>query len=124
MALVVDPVSPWSAVLRVTVESLSVTSPKIPPPNFAVLRVTVELLSVTPSPSKIPPPISAELPVTVESLSVALAFGPWFGTQLLASTGPVGVWSVMFALGALAAVLMVFGAPHRRQLRVAVVAES
>ena len=58
------------------------------------------------------------------SLSVALAFGPWFGTQLLASTGPVGVWSVMFALGALAAVLMVFGAPHRRQLRVAVVAES
>ncbi len=58
------------------------------------------------------------------SLSVALAFGPWFGTQLLASTGPVGVWSVMFALGALAAVLMVFGAPHRRQVRVAVVAES
>jgi len=58
------------------------------------------------------------------SLSVALAFGPWFGTQLLASTGLVGVWSVMFALGALAAVLMVFGAPHRHRLRVAVVAES
>jgi MFS family permease len=58
------------------------------------------------------------------SLSVALASGPWLGTQLLASTGPVGVWSIMFVLGALAAVLMVFGAPHRRLLPVAAVAES
>jgi MFS family permease len=58
------------------------------------------------------------------SLSVALASGPWLGTQLLASAGPIGVWSIMFVLGALAAVLMVFGAPHRRPLRVAAVAES
>ena len=58
------------------------------------------------------------------SLSVALASGPWLGTQLLATTGPIGVWSIMFVLGALAAVLMVYGAPHRRPLRVAVAAES
>ena len=58
------------------------------------------------------------------SLSVALTFGPWVGTQLLASTGPTGVWSVMFGLGALAAVLMVYGAPHRRPARVAIAAES
>ena len=58
------------------------------------------------------------------SLSVALASGPWLGTQLLASTGPIGVWSIMFALGALAAVLMVYGVPHRRPLRVAVAAGS
>jgi MFS family permease len=58
------------------------------------------------------------------SLAFALTFGPWLGTQLLASTGPVGVWSAMFALGALAAVLMVYGAPHDRPLRVAVAAES
>jgi MFS family permease len=58
------------------------------------------------------------------SLSVALASGPWLGTQLLASTGPIGVWSIMFVLGALAAVLMVYGAPHRRPIRVAVAAES
>ena len=58
------------------------------------------------------------------SLSVALTFGPWLGTQLLAGVGAVGVWSVMFALGALAAVLMVYGAPHRRPIRVAVAAES
>ena len=58
------------------------------------------------------------------SLSVALASGPWLGTQLLASTGPIGVWSIMFVLGALAGVLMVYGAPHRRPIRVAVAAES
>jgi len=58
------------------------------------------------------------------SLAIALAVGPWLGTQLLASIGPVGVWSIMFALGALAAVLMVYGAPHRRPVRVAVGAES
>lgn len=58
------------------------------------------------------------------SLALALTFGPWLGTQLLASTGPVGVWSAMFGLGALAAVLMVYGAPPDRRLRAAVAAES
>jgi predicted MFS family arabinose efflux permease len=58
------------------------------------------------------------------SLSIALTVGPWMGTQLLALFGPVAVWSVMFALGALAAVLMVFGAPRRRQLRAAIASES
>ena len=46
------------------------------------------------------------------SLSIALTAGPWMGTQLLASLGPVTVWSVMFALGALAALLMAY--PSRR----------
>jgi len=46
------------------------------------------------------------------SLSIALTLGPWMGTQLLASFGPVTAWSVMFALGALAALLMAF--PTRR----------
>jgi MFS family permease len=58
------------------------------------------------------------------SLSVALTLGPWIGTQLLAAAGPLGVWSAMFALGALAAVLMVFAAPQHRSMRVAVAAES
>jgi MFS family permease len=58
------------------------------------------------------------------SLSVALTLGPWIGTQLLAAAGPLGVWSAMFALGALAAVLMVFAAPQRQSMRVAVAAES
>jgi predicted MFS family arabinose efflux permease len=48
------------------------------------------------------------------ALSLALTLGPWLGTQLLARRGPTGVWSVMFALGALAAGLMVYAAPHRR----------
>jgi predicted MFS family arabinose efflux permease len=48
------------------------------------------------------------------SLSVALTLGPWLGVQLLAGAGPVGVWSVMFVLGALAAVLMVYAAPQVR----------
>lgn len=46
------------------------------------------------------------------SLSIALTLGPWLGAQLLAGGGPVGVWSVMFVLGALAAVLMVYAAPQ------------
>ena len=50
------------------------------------------------------------------SLSISLTVGPWMGTQLLASLGPVRVWSVMFALGALAALLMVFSVPRRRPL--------
>ena len=58
------------------------------------------------------------------SLAVALAFGPWIGTQLLASVGPVAVWSVMFALGALAAGLMVYGGSHRRETRAVVAAGS
>ena len=58
------------------------------------------------------------------SMSIALTVGPWMGTQLLAAFGPVTVWSVMFALGALAALLMVFSVPRRRPLRVAVASES
>ena len=46
------------------------------------------------------------------SLSIALTVGPWMGTQLLAMFGPVIVWSVMFVLGALAAVLMAYSAPR------------
>jgi predicted MFS family arabinose efflux permease len=46
------------------------------------------------------------------SLSVALTVGPWMGTQLLSVYGPVTVWSVMFALGALSAVLMAYSAPR------------
>lgn len=58
------------------------------------------------------------------SLSIALTVGPWLGTQLLASFGPVGVWPAMFGLGALAAGLMVYGAPHRRTVPAAIAAES
>jgi len=58
------------------------------------------------------------------SLSVSLTIGPWMGTQLLASLGPVRVWAVMFALGALAALLMVFSVPRPHPSRVAVVAGS
>jgi MFS family permease len=46
------------------------------------------------------------------SLSIALTIGPWMGTQLLGAFGPVIVWSVMFALGVLAAALMVYAAPR------------
>jgi len=58
------------------------------------------------------------------SLSISLTIGPWMGTQLLALLGPVRVWFVMFALGALAAQLMVFSVPRRRQSHVAVAAGS
>lgn len=58
------------------------------------------------------------------SLSIALTLGPWMGTQLLAVIGPVRVWFVMFALGALAALLMVFSVPRSRPLRAAVASES
>ena len=58
------------------------------------------------------------------ALSLALTLGPWIGTQLLARNGPLGVWSTMFALGALAAGLMVYAAPHRRLIRAPVAAES
>jgi len=56
------------------------------------------------------------------SLSISLTIGPWMGTQLLALLGPVRVWFVMFALGALAAQLMVFSVPRRRHSRVRVAA--
>ena len=58
------------------------------------------------------------------SLSISLTIGPWMGTQLLASLGPVRVWTVMFALGALAALLMVFSVPRLHPSRVAVAAGS
>jgi predicted MFS family arabinose efflux permease len=58
------------------------------------------------------------------SLSISLTIGPWMGTQLLAVLGPVLIWLVMFALGALAALLMVFSVPRSRPSRVAVVSES
>ena len=58
------------------------------------------------------------------SLSISLTIGPWMGTQLLASLGPVRVWGVMFALGALAAQLMVFSVPRRRPSHAAVAAGS
>jgi MFS family permease len=57
------------------------------------------------------------------SLSIALTLGPWMGTQLLGATGPVGVWSVMFGLGVLAAALMVYAAPPHLRKRSAAVAE-
>lgn len=58
------------------------------------------------------------------SLSISLTVGPWMGTQLLASLGPIRVWFVMFALGALAAQLMVFSVPRPHPSRVAVAAGS
>src|SRR3954469_2009214 len=57
------------------------------------------------------------------SLSVALTLGPWMGVQLLAESGPFGVWSVMFALGVLGAILMAYAAPPHLRQRVADVAE-
>jgi MFS family permease len=48
------------------------------------------------------------------SLSLALTVGPWMGTQLLAAFGPAVVWSVMFALGALAGLMMAYSAPRER----------
>ena len=58
------------------------------------------------------------------SLSIALTIGPWMGTQLLAAFGPVTVWSVMFVLGALAAVLMAYAAPRAQSPLAAAAAES
>jgi predicted MFS family arabinose efflux permease len=58
------------------------------------------------------------------SLSISLTVGPWMGTQLLSLLGPVQVWAVMFALGALAALLMMFSVPRPHPSRVAVAAES
>jgi predicted MFS family arabinose efflux permease len=58
------------------------------------------------------------------SLSMSLTVGPWMGTQLLGAFGPVTVWSVMFALGVLAAGLMVSAAPPARRPSVVTVAGS
>ena len=58
------------------------------------------------------------------SLSLSLTVGPWMGTQLLATIGPVNVWSVMFGLGALAAALMAYAAPRARPPRAAAAAGS
>ena len=57
------------------------------------------------------------------SLSLALTFGPWAGTQLLALWGPTTLWVVMFGFGALAAALMVYATPRRQMLRSPAVAE-
>ena len=57
------------------------------------------------------------------SLSLALTFGPWLGTQMLASWGPTPLWLVMFGFGALASALMVYATPRRRLQHSPVVAE-
>jgi MFS family permease len=57
------------------------------------------------------------------SLSIALTLGPWLGNELLAAAGPRGVWSVMFALGVLGAILMAYAAPPHLRMRSADVAE-
>jgi MFS family permease len=57
------------------------------------------------------------------SLSVALTVGPWMGVELLADWGPLGVWSVMFVLGVLGALLMAYAAPPHLRRRVADVSE-
>jgi predicted MFS family arabinose efflux permease len=51
------------------------------------------------------------------SLSIALTLGPWLGNEMLATGGPRGVWSVMFALGVLGAALMVYAAPPHLRIR-------
>jgi predicted MFS family arabinose efflux permease len=58
------------------------------------------------------------------SLSIALTLGPWLGTQLLATLGPVTAWSVMFALGAMAALLMAYPTRRARPPLVAAAAGS
>ena len=57
------------------------------------------------------------------SLSLALTFGPWVGTQILAVLGPTTLWLVMFAFGALAAALMVYATPRHRVIHSTAVAE-
>ena len=58
------------------------------------------------------------------SMSLAFTLGPWAGTQLLGTFGPLGVWSSMFVLGALAAVLMMYAAPVQHRMSAAAVAGS
>ena len=57
------------------------------------------------------------------SLSLALTFGPWAGTQILALFGPTPLWLIMSGFGALAAALMVYATPRRQILRSPAVAE-
>ena len=57
------------------------------------------------------------------SLSLALTFGPWLGTQILAVVGPTALWLVMFGVGVLAAALMVYATPRRRVIHSPIVAE-
>jgi MFS family permease len=57
------------------------------------------------------------------SLSLALTFGPWVGTQILATWGPTTLWLIMFGFGALAAALMVYATPRRQLLHSPAVAE-
>jgi predicted MFS family arabinose efflux permease len=57
------------------------------------------------------------------SLSLALTFGPWAGTQILAGWGPTTLWLIMFGFGALAAALMVYATPRRQLLHSPAVAE-
>jgi MFS family permease len=57
------------------------------------------------------------------SLSLALTFGPWAGTQILALLGPTPLWLIMFGFGALAAGLMVYATPRRQILHSSAVAE-
>ena len=57
------------------------------------------------------------------SLSLALTFGPWAGTQILATWGPTTLWLIMFGFGALAAGLMVYATPRRQLLHSPAVAE-
>lgn len=57
------------------------------------------------------------------SLSLALTFGPWAGTQILALFGPTPLWLIMFGFGALAAALMVYATPRRQILHSPAVAE-
>jgi MFS family permease len=45
------------------------------------------------------------------SMSVALTIGPPLGTQILGALGSIAVWTTMFALGVLSALLMVYSAP-------------
>lgn len=57
------------------------------------------------------------------SLSLALTFGPWAGTQILATWGPTTLWLIMFAFGVLAAALMVYATPRRPLIHSPAVAE-
>jgi MFS family permease len=57
------------------------------------------------------------------SMSVALTIGPPLGTQILGAVGPAAVWTTMFVLGVLSALLMVYSAPTRPH-RAAVAAGS
>ncbi|HEY0529168.1 MAG TPA: MFS transporter [Gemmatimonadaceae bacterium] len=58
------------------------------------------------------------------SLSIALTIGPWLGTQILSAFGAPILWTAMFALGSLAALLMAFSAPRLAARSAAAGAES